>query len=255
MADDVTGLPHVPPAEVLRGILEREDITILFQPIFDLRTGEPHGFEAFSRGPEQTALADYASLYHVANSADLLLELDRTCRRGAMLAARHLPANLNLFVKMYHIADESFCGKELIFLLEDGLASAQIVWQVSENNPIEKPSRFKDALTDLTELGCMIAVDNFGRGYAGLDKIVHIRPHYIKIAKELISEIHASSIKQQMLSTFSVLAKNIDAQLIATGIERVEELGVVRRIGVNLVQGYLLGKPSRGFQTVPSVEL
>ena len=82
MADDVAGLTPVPLTDVLRRILEREEISILFQPIFDLRTGEPHGFEALARGPKETALEDYASLYRAANTADLLPELDRVCRGG-----------------------------------------------------------------------------------------------------------------------------------------------------------------------------
>ena len=75
------------------------------------------------------------------------------------------------------------------------------------------------------------------------------------MAKELIHEIHTSYVKQQILSTFCTLANRIDVRLIATGIEQMEELEVVRSIGVNLVQGYLLAQPSRAFQTVPSVEV
>ena len=205
MADDVAGLTPVPLTDVLRRILEREEISILFQPIFDLRTGAPHGFEALARGPRETALEDYASLYRAANTADLLPELDRVCRRRAILAGTNLPADYKLFVKMFPVSvgDESFCGKELIFLLQGELTPAQLVWQISEHDPVENFSRFMDSVTDLTELGCKLALDNFGRGYSGLDKLVHIGPNYIKMARELTHDIHTSSVKQQY--TFDLL--------------------------------------------------
>ncbi len=257
MTDDATELTPVPLADVLRGVLEREEITVLFQPIFDLETKAPYGYEAFARGPEQTDLEDYESLYNVANAADLLLPLDRACRRRAIIAAGRLPADYHVFVKMLpmSVGDDRFGGKDLFTLYEDELMPSQVVWQISERDPIENFSRFMDSVSDLTELGSKIGIDNFGRGYSGLDQIVHIKPQYIKLAGELIRDIHVSFVKQQLLSTFYALANKIDARLIVTGIEQMEDLEVVRRIGVHFVQGYLLARPTRGFQTTASVRI
>ena len=136
MTDDATELTPVPLADVLPGVLEREEITVLFQPIFDLETKAPYGYEAFARGPEQTDLEDYESLYNVANAADLFLPLDRACRRRAIIAAGRLPADYHVFVKMLpmSVGNDRFGAKDLFTLYEDELMPSQVVWQISERD-------------------------------------------------------------------------------------------------------------------------
>ena len=150
--------------------------------------------------------------------------------------------------------DKGFNAKDGVGLFEGALSPAQLVWLISERYPIENVSSFKDSMSDLTELGSKLGVDNLCRGFGGLDRIL-LRPQYIKLAGELTRDIQTNVAKQRLLSTFCTMARKMKAPLIVAGIERMEELQVVRSLGVRFVEGYLLARPSRAFQTLPSVEI
>lgn len=252
---------HLTNKQVLQRIILEKRITTVFQPIWDLDAKAPHGFEALCRGPADTELTSPVALFDVARKSDLLFELDHLCRRKALEAAgarAQLSKDYKLFINTlpFSIRDPRFQGKDLIDLFDGiDLAPEQIVLEVTESDAIENFPLFVNAMKDFMDLRCLVAIDDMGAGYSGLDKIVHLRPHYVKLDMGLIRDIHASFVKQQLVQTFKTLADKIDAKLIAEGIQRREELDVVRGMGVQYIQGNLLAKPSQAFQTTPSCEL
>ena len=244
--------------QLLQRIILREQIETVFQPIFDLRTGKPHGFEALCRGPKGTPLETPMSLFDVATKTDLLFELDHLCRRQALQAGGNLERQYKLFINTlpFSMRDPSFQGKYLIDLFEGtNLAPEQIVLEVTERLAIENYALFVDAMKYFSDMRCLIAIDDMGAGYSGLEKIVHLRPHYVKLDMYMVRDIDTSFVKQQMLQAFRVMAEKIDARLIAEGVETLDELETVRKIGVDYVQGHLLAKPSAAFQLTPNIKL
>lgn len=252
---------HLKNKQVLQRIILEKQITTVFQPIWDLEKRIPHGFEALCRGPVGTELRSPAALFDIARKSDLLFELDHLCRRRALEAAgarAQLSKEYKLFINTlpFSIRDPRFQGKDLIDLFDGiDLAPEQIVLEVTESDAIDNFPLFVNAMKDFMDLRCLVAIDDMGAGYSGLDKIVHLRPNYVKLDMGLIRDIHTSFVKQQLVQTFKTLADKIDAKLIAEGIEREEELEVVRRIGVQFIQGNLLAKPSQAFQTTSSYAL
>ena len=252
---------HLRNKQNLQRIILEKQITTVFQPIWDLDKRIPHGFEALCRGPSGTELRSPAALFDIARKSDLLFELDHLCRRQALEAAgarAQLSKEYKLFINTFpfSIRDPRFQGKDLIDLFDGiDLEPEQIVLEVTESDAVDNFPLFVNAMKDFMDLRCLVAIDDMGAGYSGLDKIVHLRPHYVKLDMGLIRDIHTSFVKQQLVQTFKTLADKIDAKLIAEGIESKEELAVVRRIGVNFIQGNLLAKPSQAFQTSSSFEL
>lgn len=252
---------HLKKKQVLQKIILEKHITTVFQPIWDLEKRIPHGFEALCRGPSGTELRSPAALFDIARKSDLLFELDHLCRRKALEAAgarAQLSKEYKLFINTlpFSIRDPRFQGKDLIDLFDGiDLEPEQIVLEVTESDAIDNFPLFVNAMKDFMDLRCLVAIDDMGAGYSGLDKIVHLRPHYVKLDMGLIRDIHTSFVKQQLVQTFKTLADKIDAKLIAEGIESKEELEVVRGMGVNFIQGNLLAKPSQAFQTSSSFEL
>ncbi len=244
--------------QLLQRIILKEQIDTVFQPIIDLRSGRPHGFEALCRGPKGTPLETPMSLFDVATKADLLFELDLLCRRKALQAGGNLERQYKLFINAlpFSMRDPSFQGKYLIDLFEGtDLAPEQLVFEVTERLAIENYALFVDAMQYFSDMRCLIAIDDMGAGYSGLEKIVHLRPNYVKLDMQLVRDIDTSFVKQQMLHAFRVMAEKIDARLIAEGVETREELETVREIGVDYVQGFLLAKPSAAFQLTPDIKL
>ncbi len=244
--------------QLLQRIILREQIDTVFQPIFDLRTGKPHGFEVLCRGPKGSALETPMSLFDVATKTDLLFELDHLCRCQALQAGGNLERQYKLFINTlpFSMRDPSFQGKYLIDLFEGtDLAPEQIVLEVTERLAIENYALFVDAMKYFSDMRCLIAIDDMGAGYSGLEKIVHLRPHYVELDMYMVRDIDTSFVKQQMLQAFRVMAEKIDARLIAEGVETPDELETVRKIGVDFVQGHLLARPSAAFQLTPDFKL
>ncbi len=106
-----------------------------------------------------------------------------------------------------------------------------------------------------SDMRWMIAIDDMGAGYSGLEQIVHLRPNYVKLDMSMVREIDTSFVKQQILRAFRSMAEKIDARLIAEGIETRGELQMVRDIGADFVQGHLLAEPKAAIQTAPNIKL
>jgi len=244
--------------QLLQRIILKEQVDIIFQPIMDLRSGKPHGFEALCRGPKGTELESPSNLFKLAKKSDLLFELDHLCRRQALKATRNLDRQYKLFINMYpfSVRDPTFQGKYLIDLFkETDLAPEQLVLEVTEEQVIQNYALFLEQLRTFADLRCLIAIDDMGRGYSGLEKIVHLQPNYVKFDMNMVREIDTSFVKQQMLHAFRVMTDKIDARLIAEGIETMAELETVRKLGVDYVQGFLLARPSAAFQTTANIRL
>ncbi len=230
----------------LQEVLLEDKLTTLFQPVFELAGRRVLGYEALSRGPSGTAFHMPLRLFEMASQSDLVFELDRKCRRRALLAARDLPRDALLFVNVLPSAmyDPEFQGPPLLRLLEDlGLRPERVVLEITEKYAIENYALFAEALEEFTRLGFQIAVDDVGAGYSGLEKIAHLNPRYLKLDRELIKDVDSSYIRREMARALKAFADRIGSTIIAEGIEREGELRALVDLGIDYGQGFLLGRP------------
>lgn len=239
----------------LQEILMEDQLVTAFQPIVHLREPRTLGYEALSRGPAGSPYQNPVSLFTVASELDLVFELDRACRRCALLAAgRRLPPDAKLFLNVFPscMYDPVF-GANLIRLLEGlGLGPERIVLEITEKYAIENYTLFVEALHSFTQMGFEIAVDDIGAGYSGLEKIAHLNPRYLKFDMQLVRDIDASYIRQEMARALKAFADKMDSTIIAEGIERGGELRTLVDLGIEYGQGFLLGRPSDGFDSLVS---
>jgi EAL domain-containing protein (putative c-di-GMP-specific phosphodiesterase class I)/GGDEF domain-containing protein len=234
-------------AQVLEIILN-DNLKTLFQPIFKLDTREVMGYEALSRGPEGTAFQSPLRLFETAAEADLVFELDRACRLRALRSGRGLPEPTRLFINILpsSMYDPDFHGAGLLDMLEKiGLAPEQVVLEITEKYAIENYALFGEAVRNFTEIGISIAVDDIGAGHSGLEKIANLNPKFLKFDMELVRDIDASYVRQEMVKALKIFADKMDSTIIAEGIERQEELDTLLQLGVDHGQGYLLGRPGQ----------
>src|SRR5262249_35260877 len=140
---------------------------------------------------------------------------DRHCRRKALKTARELTAPYRLFVNVVPASmyDPDFQGTGLIKLLEGlGLTPDRIVLEVSEQHAIENYTLFVEALTNFEQMGFLIAVDDIGAGYSGLETIAHLKPRYLKFDMELVRDIHESKVKWEMARALKNFADKMDSK-------------------------------------------
>lgn len=232
--------------ERVQEILLREGITTVYQPIVEIRGRKVFGYEALSRGAPGTGLESADALFRAAHENGLLAEVDRLCRRRALLTAKGLPPGAKIFVNVLPTAirDPEFKGKHLIDFLETAqIPPSRIVIEITEKLVIENYNLFLDAMSYYTNLGMSFAVDDVGAGYSGLEAIAGLRPGFLKIDMALIRDLGSSLAKREMVNAIMTMGIGIGARVVAEGIQTSDELRSVESIGLELGQGFLLGRP------------
>ncbi len=232
----------------LRRILEEGDIEVVFQPIVHLEDSRIIGYEAFCRGPRDSALERPQALFDTSREVSAGLELDLLCQRRALEGARRMGPGVKLFLNALpaSLLDPEF-RDHLLRDLPQGLPFKveDIVIEIAERDAIGDYRQLESDLGELRTRGIRIGVDDVGTGSGSFQTIAEVRPDYIKVDGSLIRDIQHSLVKQEMLRSLSKVAHSIEATLVAEGIESGEELAAIRECGVEYGQGFLFAIPRR----------
>lgn len=230
----------------LSSILTQSGLHSLFQPIICLSERRILGYEALTRGPSNSPLHSPIALFAVARQAGRLSELEIACRQSACrrFNEQQLPGKLFLNVSPESLLEAAHQpGRTLQMLQDFGIPPSQVVIELTEQTPIDDFQLLQTALHHYRAMGFSIALDDLGAGYSSLRLWSELRPDYVKIDRHFIDGIHQDALKREFVGSILQIAKASRAQVIAEGIELPEELAVLTEMGVDLVQGYLLGRP------------
>ncbi|MFJ2540517.1 bifunctional diguanylate cyclase/phosphodiesterase [Pseudomonas sp. NPDC087614] len=230
----------------LSSILTQSGLNSLFQPIICLSERRILGYEALTRGPSNSPLHSPIALFAVARQAGRLSELEIACRQSACrrFNEQQLPGKLFLNVSPESLLEAAHQPGRTLQLLQDfGIPPSQVVIELTEQTPIDDFQLLQTALHHYRAMGFSIALDDLGAGYSSLRLWSELRPDYVKIDRHFIDGIHQDALKREFVGSILQIAKASRAQVIAEGIELPEELAVLTEMGVDLVQGYLLGRP------------
>jgi EAL domain-containing protein (putative c-di-GMP-specific phosphodiesterase class I)/CheY-like chemotaxis protein len=220
----------------LEAVLADEAFVPVFQPVVDLASGETVGHEALTRFHDGTRpdrrFAD-------AEAVGLGLELESACLTAAISAAPRLPGNgwLSLNVSPALLLE----GDRLRDCLDGQARSA--VLEVTEHVAIENYTAIREAVSSIGA-NVRIAVDDAGAGFASFRHILELRPDYVKLDIGLVRDIDHDDVRQALVAGIVYFAKKSGCRLIAEGIETEGERDQLRALGVDLGQGYLLGRPA-----------
>jgi diguanylate cyclase (GGDEF)-like protein len=227
-------------------ILAQGGLHSLFQPIVSLSERRILGYEALSRGPSNSVLHSPINLFAAARHAGRLSELEMACRTNACRAFSEQKLDAKLFL---NVSPESLLepmhqsGRTLELLQHYGIAPSQVVIELTEQTPTDDFQLLHTALHHYRAMGFSIALDDLGAGYSSLRLWSELRPDYVKIDRHFIDGIHQDALKREFVGSILQIARASRAEVIAEGIELVEELAVLSDMGVDLVQGYLLCRP------------
>lgn len=230
----------------LSTILAQSGLHSLFQPIVCLSERRILGYEALSRGPSNSPLHSPINLFAVARQAGRLTELEVACRESACrrFSQQNLEGKLFLNVSPESLLEPQYqSGRTLKMLHELGVPPSRVVIELTEQTPTDDFQLLFNALHHYRDMGFSIALDDLGAGYSSLRLWSELRPDYVKIDRHFIDGIHLDAVKREFVGSILQIARASRAQVIAEGIELAEELKVLTEMGVDLVQGYLLGRP------------
>ncbi|HXF57110.1 MAG TPA: EAL domain-containing protein [Actinomycetota bacterium] len=223
----------------IRRVLSGDGLSVVYQPIVDLETGQVAGVEALARFALEP-LRPPDAWFAEAAAAGLEGDLDLAAVRRALEGIGRLPpdAFLSLNVSPRTIPWPRF----LEAMAEAPLT--RIVLEVTEHAPVGDYANLESALRSLRGDGARLAIDDAGAGFASLRHILRLAPEVIKLDNSLTRGIDVDRPRRALASALISFASEIGAVIVAEGIETAEELAALRSLGVRLGQGYFLGRPS-----------
>lgn len=230
----------------LHEIVERRQLSALFQPIVHMQNGEIIGFEGLIRGPSDSPLHSPLNLFKVANSAGMLGVVEHLCRRVVLerFAELSLPGKLFLNVSPECLLNPLVRqGETLGFIEEIGINPDRVIIELTESQPTYDYELLLEAVTHYRAMGFQIAIDDLGEGFSSLRLWSELRPEYVKIDMHFIQGINQDPVKLQFVRSIQEIAKKSGTIVIAEGIETKAELLLIRDLGVALGQGYHIARP------------
>ncbi len=217
------------------------------QPITRLCSGRLIGHELLVRGPKGSPWFRPVDMFRQAERLNCLGETDEMSRNVILREGQALSQAGHLFINIHPVAVMMPEGLRSIRpdrLQSLGLSPSQIVLEVAESYAIEDYPAFCRVLQPLRDAGMQLAIDDFGAGYAGLTSLLRLRPEFLKIDKSIISALGRDAFSRDLLASVQDLARTNGIRVVAEGIEAPEQLGILLELGVELGQGYLLGRPA-----------
>lgn len=229
-------------------IIEEKRITPVFQPIVSLTDGSVFGYEALSRIDMENYGISVEEMFILAQSCDVLWSLEYLCQKKALKAVRRQLGNKKLFLNVDPcvINDEKFkSGMTKHYLERYHISPDNIIFELTERTDLQTMEEtFQATVEYYKKQHYNIAIDDFGNGYAGINRVCFLCPQYIKIDIAIVRDIHKDAVKSSMVESLVHFCQGAGIFLIAEGIECSQELDKLIELGVDYGQGYYLGRPS-----------
>ena len=232
--------------EEFYNIIKTANIKSLFQPIISLTDCTVIGYEALSRGPQDSHMQNPEVLLNIAKKCGKSWEIEELFLSKALEGICNSQLNVKVFLNINPQILDSSKFKNLFtkeYFKKYNLNCEDIIFEITERDEINSISGFIKTIEYCKSQNYQIAIDDAGSGHSGLNRICNISPNYIKLDMELIRDINKHSNKQAMVRSMYEFSKLTDCNLIAEGIETEDELKALIDIGVQYGQGYFIQKP------------
>ncbi len=227
-------------------LVRPQDLSVVFQPIVDLRTGVTFAQEALVRCslPE---IADPPTLFRQAIQARCAGRLGRMIREIAIPLCSGIPVFVNI-----HPAE---LGEPWLVRPDDAVFThdTDVYLEITESVPLTHFDRVREVVREIRARGGIeLVIDDLGAGYSNLKRIADLEPKVVKLDRGLIEGCDRSDRQRKLMKGVVDLCRDLGADVVGEGIETEAELDAVRAAGVQYGQGYLFARP--GFP-IPAVTI
>jgi diguanylate cyclase len=231
--------------------LERNEMRLHHQPIVDLELGAVTGFESLMRWDRAGLVVSPAEFIPIAEDTGFIVPLGAWALVEALSDLRHFidqglvseytTVSVNVSPRQLHdprfqiVVDEALRRSRL---------DPEHLWlEVTESIMITEPTKLRSTLEQIRGLGVRIAIDDFGTGYSSLSMLQDFPIQRVKIDRAFVKDIGTDPNAVSLVRTIVAMAAALDLDLVAEGVETVEQLQILRELGCDKVQGYLVSRP------------
>jgi diguanylate cyclase (GGDEF)-like protein len=233
----------------LAGAVEREELFLLYQPVFDLRSEQLVGVEALLRWrhPERGVLAPMEFI-PIAEQSGLIVPigswvLSQACRQRSAWQRDGHDLSVSVNVSARQLDGPRLLDEVRMALRSSGVPPGALTLEVTETTIMSDARATVQRLQQLKRLGVKIAIDDFGTGYSSLAYLRRFPVDALKIDRSFVHEITRSRESAALTHTLVALGKTLDLRTFAEGIEDEGQLRALQREGCDFGQGYLFAPP------------
>ncbi|MEZ5298319.1 MAG: chemotaxis protein CheB [Ilumatobacteraceae bacterium] len=230
-------------------VTDTDRIGVVLQPIVDLEAMTVRGYELLMRDLRPPHVSP-SMLFQQAAESGLLSVFDEACLRQSMSVIDQVPAGASCHLNIYPSTllglvpdrfDEYFARAD----------SVRLCIELSEQQIIGDPTYLLPAIERLRTHGVRIALDDVGFGRTALESLIVIEPDVVKIDRVYVDGVADDPTRQGWLARLARSAQSLNAVLVAEGVERVDDVDVLRAMGIQYAQGFLYGRPVPIGQALP----
>jgi PAS domain S-box-containing protein len=235
----------------LRKALELNEFRVHYQPLVSLTTGKIVAFEALSRWQRPQGIVMPGEFIAVADEIGLILPMNRQLLHDACLQLRRwhelfpsdppLAIGVNVTAKQFAQPDLASQIGEILRQTDTDPACVDL--EITENIAMADVERSAVVLSQLKALGVHLSIDDFGTGYSSLSRLQRFPVDTLKIDRTFVSEMDRDRDTGEIVRVIAMLARNLGLKVVAEGIERQEQMEMLRGLGCETGQGYLFSKP------------
>lgn len=224
-----------------------KELSVFFQPQYDLMRQKIVGFEALARWNSETLGAVSPALFIAAAERSGLIEhMTGILLKKALAAAVTWPDDIRLSFNLsaVDLVSPRSIANIVRIVHESGFAPERLIFEITETSMMTDFERARGSLGILDAMGCQIALDDFGSGYSSFAYIHRFPLHRIKMDRCFISGLKEDeAVGRNIIRAIADLSANLGVSCLAEGIETEAELRVVQAAGIRYVQGYYCGRP------------
>ncbi len=232
----------------LGAAIERDELSLQFQPIMDLRSGVIAKAESLMRwnNPRRGAVSP-GIFIPLAEESGMIVSMDRWAAYTAFEQVagwlrQGVTASLSVNLSVLSLRDGEFIDFVREALRRSGVPAEHITFEITESAAIEDPEATSRVLHTLRHMGFKIAIDDFGSGYTSIVFLKNLPVDYVKIDKSFVDGIGADTKDEGVLRAVIALAKGLDIETVAEGVEHEHQMEWLSAHGCDFVQGWFVGK-------------
>lgn len=222
----------------LEKVLKDKAFYSVYQPIVDLHKGRIVGFECLTRF-QSTPYRSPDKWFGDAAEVGLGIALELQTFKAALRECAALPASA--FIAL-NVSPEAITSGWICAVLKV-VNPTRVVLELTEHAPVADYDALNAVLNPLRKRGVRIAIDDVGAGYANLQHILEMRPDILKLDVSLTKDIDICPARATLMGGLVQFARTLGSEVLAEGVEAPDQLAALRALGVDMVQGYLFGKP------------
>lgn len=244
-------LKDVTVEKQLKDAIDNEDFTLFFQPQFYSETGKLRGAEALLRWPDKSGgyITSPAEFIPIAEKNGAIIPIGEWVLKEAVRVMSelrlkyHLPFIMSVNISAIQLRKDNFAEFVQNLLMTYEISPELFEIEITESVFIEDFEDVIEKINILRGAGIRVALDDFGTGYSSLSYLKRLPIDTLKVDKEFVDSMISDDSTNVITDSVVAMAKKLGFKTVAEGVESKEQLQYLQKIGCDIIQGFLLGKP------------